>query len=192
MHYDAGTGKNIIGRSNLVVSTPTAKPPNLIPRQIFRLYGILIYCAFNFVTPAPQWNYFKNITFPIYSKVLKQLSPRTRPYSQAFPIVHWPLKKIRKALNNIKHRTSQTWWMMSHGYDVDVDEYSIVSNAATQYIQGSACGPYRVFLPVLCPPHINVIILFAITRKYVWTTWRENIVNLGAGTPTGVNSKRTV
>ena len=25
---------------NLAVSNPTAKPPNLIPRQIFRLYGI--------------------------------------------------------------------------------------------------------------------------------------------------------
>ena len=31
----------ILADFNLVVSTPTAKPPNLIPRQIFRLYGIL-------------------------------------------------------------------------------------------------------------------------------------------------------
>ena len=27
---------------NLAVASKTAKPPNLIPRQIFRLYGILI------------------------------------------------------------------------------------------------------------------------------------------------------
>ena len=30
----------ILADFNLAVSTPTAKPPNLNPRQIFRLYGI--------------------------------------------------------------------------------------------------------------------------------------------------------
>ena len=29
----------ILAGFNFVVSTPTAKPPNIIPRQIFRLYG---------------------------------------------------------------------------------------------------------------------------------------------------------
>ena len=31
--------KIILANFNLAVSTPTAKPPNLNPRQIFRLYG---------------------------------------------------------------------------------------------------------------------------------------------------------
>ena len=35
-------GKNNGGGFNLVVSTLTAKPPNLIPRQFFWLYGILM------------------------------------------------------------------------------------------------------------------------------------------------------
>ena len=36
----AGTDKIILADFNLAVSTPTAKPPNLNPRQIFWLYGI--------------------------------------------------------------------------------------------------------------------------------------------------------
>ena len=38
-HY-ALQAKIILADFNLVVSTQTAKPPNLIPRQIFRLYGM--------------------------------------------------------------------------------------------------------------------------------------------------------
>ena len=34
--------KMILADFNLVVSTQTAKPPNLIPHQIFRLYGKLL------------------------------------------------------------------------------------------------------------------------------------------------------
>ena len=36
----AGAANIILADFNLAVSTPTAKPPNLNPRQIFRLYGI--------------------------------------------------------------------------------------------------------------------------------------------------------
>ena len=34
-----GVAKIILADFNLVVSTPTAKPPNLNPCQIFRVYG---------------------------------------------------------------------------------------------------------------------------------------------------------
>ena len=36
----AGAANKILADFNLAVSTPTAKLPNLNPRQIFRLYGI--------------------------------------------------------------------------------------------------------------------------------------------------------
>ena len=37
----AGAAEIILADFNLAVSTPTAKPPNLNPHQIFRLYGIV-------------------------------------------------------------------------------------------------------------------------------------------------------
>ena len=37
----AGMANMILADFNLAVSTPTTKPPNLNPRQIFRLYGIV-------------------------------------------------------------------------------------------------------------------------------------------------------
>ena len=37
-----GHWKKLLADLNLAVSTPTAKPPNLIPHQIFRLYVRLI------------------------------------------------------------------------------------------------------------------------------------------------------
>ena len=42
LHHYALRVKIILADFNLAVSTPTAKPPNLIPRQIFRLYGTLV------------------------------------------------------------------------------------------------------------------------------------------------------
>ena len=39
-------GENNISGFNLAVSTQTAKPPNLIPHQIFQLYGIQIKICF--------------------------------------------------------------------------------------------------------------------------------------------------
>ena len=46
--------KIILVDFNLVVSTPTVKPPNLISRQIFRLYGNFVivqqFCAYLLTT----------------------------------------------------------------------------------------------------------------------------------------------
>ena len=44
----AGAAKIILADFNLAVSTPIAKPPNLNPCQIFRLYGI------TFPSPLPD------------------------------------------------------------------------------------------------------------------------------------------
>ena len=38
----AGAANIILADFNLAVSTPTTKPPNLNPRQIFRLYGTYV------------------------------------------------------------------------------------------------------------------------------------------------------
>ena len=38
-------GKIIMSHFNLVVSTLTAKPPNLVSRQIFQLYGMQFHLA---------------------------------------------------------------------------------------------------------------------------------------------------
>ena len=38
--HDVLRSKIVVADFNLAVSTPTTKPPNLFPRQIFRLYGI--------------------------------------------------------------------------------------------------------------------------------------------------------
>ena len=48
--------KIILVDFNLAVSTPTAKPPNLIPHQIFRLYGISKAIYINQMKPVDLWS----------------------------------------------------------------------------------------------------------------------------------------
>ena len=50
----AGAANIILTDFNLAVSTPTAKPPNLNPRQIFRLYGTILRIKSLRVLSAPS------------------------------------------------------------------------------------------------------------------------------------------
>ena len=45
LHHYALQAKIILVNFNLAVSTPTAKPPNLIPHQLFRLYGSQVHSS---------------------------------------------------------------------------------------------------------------------------------------------------